>query len=168
MKRVVAVLMLALLGAHLVGSYVYFVIRAAEIKREMRATLRATPAEELDMLVMTRAEFDAAREDEHEIKWQGRMYDVARVEPVAGQVVVYALHDEAEDNLLAFLDAVLKNSAGDKKPVPDSLFSWLSLKYMSPVVVTVNPGPSTLKPFTPYYETFSELARTIVSPPPRS
>ncbi|MFN8692115.1 MAG: hypothetical protein ACK5XL_19165, partial [Cyclobacteriaceae bacterium] len=67
MKRVVAVLMLALLGAHLVGSYVYFVIRAAEIKREMRATLRATAAEELDMLVMTRAEFDAAREDEHEI-----------------------------------------------------------------------------------------------------
>ncbi len=160
--------LLVLMSAHLLGSYVYFALRAVAIKREMRAALQAAPAETLEVIRMTLPEYKAAREDEHEVRWHGRMYDVARAERQGDHVVLYALHDEAEDNLLSFLDAILKNSSRDKKPVPGSLMSWLSLKWLPAAWSVDSIEPARLKPTFGYQFMQSEQHTFILSPPPRS
>jgi hypothetical protein len=81
--------------------------------------------------------------------------------------LVYALHDEAEDNLLALLNEMVKRSSKDKKPVPSQLIQLLSLQF----VIIENKTPTlagiSVVHTTPYNSSFSFFVRGIESPPPR-
>ncbi|MCX8490954.1 MAG: hypothetical protein ORN54_07795, partial [Cyclobacteriaceae bacterium] len=82
----------------------------------------------LELIRLTKSEHQKSLHEEDELELNGRMYDVARVEVKEGIYLVYALHDRAEDNLLGFLDEVVKRSSSDKKPVPSQLlhfFYWI-------------------------------------------
>ena len=70
----------------------------------MRAALKNYPEEKLQRLVMTATQYELSKNDEGEVKWEGFMYDVARVIPQGDQCIVLALRDEAETSLLAFLN----------------------------------------------------------------
>ncbi len=96
----------------------------------MRTALKSLPEEHLTKLVLTETEFKQSRIEEHEIKVGGRMYDIARAQVAGGKVIVWCLHDEAEDNLLAFLDAVSTRAHQDTKPVPQSIQQFLALTFI--------------------------------------
>lgn len=150
------------------GVYVYFIGRLHEIKAEMRLALKTKPAEELDVLELSAVEFQRARVDDHEIKVNGKMYDLARVEKKGDRLMVYCLHDKAEDNLLSLLDSILKNASKDKKPVPGSGLSFLLafIPVTSPEVALFLFSP--VAPGTLYLDSFLEISRTVLGPPPRA
>jgi hypothetical protein len=166
-KRSAAILFLSVFLLNIAGTYVYFLLRLQEIKAEMREALKSKPTQELDVLELTVAEFQSARVDEHEIKVNGKMYDLARVEKKGDCLLVYCLHDEAEDNLLTLLDSILKNASKDKKPVPGSALAQLLLSIPSYSSLRFSPAVTEVERNTPYRNSCSVAIRAILAPPPR-
>lgn len=149
------------------GVYVYFIARLYDIKAEMRLALKAKPAEELEVLELTVAGFQQARVDEHEIEVRGNMYDIARIEKKGNNLVIYCLHDEAEDNLLSLLDSMLKNASKDKKQVPVNGMLFL-LAFVAKADLQISALSSIAShPCTFYSISLMETTRTVLGPPPR-
>ena len=149
------------------GSYIYFFVRLSGIRHEMRALLKNKPVEQLTLLTLTSEEYRMAKENDHEVKVNGKMYDIARIHVKNNKVLVYALHDEAEDNLLALLNEMVKRSSKDKKPVPSQLIQLLTLQFVNienkiPALARISVVHTT-----PYHSSFSSFIRGIESPPPR-
>ena len=57
----------------------------------MHALLATLPDEDLELVILTPAEFKQARVEEHEIKVDGNMFDIARVVEKDSKLYVYAL-----------------------------------------------------------------------------
>ncbi len=168
MKRVLGIILLNLLLLQAVGCYVYFIARLTAIRSEMREQLKYLPGNQLTLLTFTPEEYLHAKVDDHEVKVDGKMYDIARMTTTKNQVLIYAVHDEAEDNLLSFLDEILKRSSNDKKPVPSQLVQLLTLIF----IPTENQLPVNssvaLVHATEYTKSFLAFDRMIDSPPPRN
>lgn len=141
MKRLVPFFCLSLLLAHLVGFYVYFALRLEAIHESSRAAIRLLPDDRLDRLEFTPSEFRRiGGPDADEFRHLGKMYDVARIEYRSGIVVVYALHDKDEDDLLSFISAVVETAGQDDRPAPTALTRFLSLIFL-PASAPAVPAP---------------------------
>jgi len=167
-KRVTVILFLSLLLIQVAGCYIYFVGRLAAIRTEMREQLKYLPDDQLTLLKLTPEEFKKAKVDDHEVKVEGKMYDIARTTITKHHILVYAVHDEAEDNLLSFLDEILKRSSTDKKPVPSQLEELITLIFIPAENQLPAACSMDLIHSTHYSKTFLAFDRIIDSPPPRS
>lgn len=125
------------------------------------------PEESLTKLVLTEPEYIKSKVEEHELKVNGRMYDIARIQVHNGTVTVWCLHDEAEDNLLAFLDAVSTRAHGDSAPVPPSIQQFLSLTFLVPVFQFSFLSVAASKTETAYFMPAYATSLTVQNPPPR-
>jgi len=112
------------------AGYVYFIARLSSIRMEMREQLKSLPVHELTLLTLSESDYERAKVDDHEVKVDDKMYDIAWIERKGSKVLVYAKHDEAEDNLLSFLGEMLHRSANDKKPVPNQIIQLLTLDFV--------------------------------------
>jgi hypothetical protein len=167
-RRSISILLLTLLLANFAGSYLYFAFRALQIKREMRALLATLPEEELELIILTPEEFKQARVEDHEIKVNGNMFDIARVVEKESKLFVYGVYDEDEDNLLSFLNAVVSNLQKDSSQTPPS-FSLFSLLHYLPVQFDYNLTALPSKSLSPtfYNYSFVDFISVIDSPPPK-
>lgn len=133
----------------------------------MREQLKYLPEEKLTRFQFTPEEFRKVRVEDHEIKVAGKMFDIARITEQGRLIVVFALHDEAEDNLFSFLGEMVSRSANDKKPVPVQIEQLLTLSFLPTSFRMLHQGCLEINHTTPYrkadYETFVRLE----SPPPR-
>ena len=144
-KKLVPFFFLLLLLTQLVGYYVYFGFRLYTIHEESREALRQLPDHKLQQLRFTHDQFQAFGDDGyHEFEWNDRMYDVARVETSGNEVLVYALPDEAEDDLLSFLEAVTENVSKDHQPTPGSFVSFFMLSFLR-ADATIIPDQETIR-----------------------
>ena len=135
----------------------------------MRAVLATLPDEELELIILTPEEFKTARVEDHEIKVDRKMYDIARIETVDENLHVYCVHDEDEDNLLSFLDAVLNNIQQDKQPIPHSITQFTSLHYL-PVSsnIYLNTSATEIDHCVVYTQPHYELHLPVIIPPPKA
>lgn len=166
MKRIFSILVLILFLTHFAGFYIYFVVQLKQVRQEMRSQLRNLPTEELELLTLTSEEFQIARVEEHEVKVDGKMYDIARVEKQDNTILVYCLHDAAEDNLLAFLNKILSLPLKDSH-VPNGILHFYSLNYLPAHWSFIVPEAMLTTPFTAYTEMISEYSSAIAVPPPK-
>jgi hypothetical protein len=166
-KKITGIVFLSVLLLQVAGSYVYFIVRLSGIRHEMREQLKHIPDEELTLLTLTREEFQKAKADDHEVKVNGKMYDIARIVVNDKNVFVYALHDEAEDNLLALLNEMVKRSSKDKKPVPSQLIQLITLVFVPVESQLLQNSSVAFIHHTPYRETSVSFYTVIESPPPR-
>jgi hypothetical protein len=168
MKKLVAIGILSMLLLHVAGWYAYFGARLFTIHHEMRQLLKSTPTEKLELIKLTKAEYErTSREDEDEMELNGKMYDIARVELKEGVYFVYALHDGAEDSLLGFLDEVVKRSTTDKKPVPSQLLSFITWIYL-PVQNDFKFSCEMISIHASSYQNYySSIVSVIDAPPPK-
>ena len=148
----------------------YFGIRQAQIHREMRNKLKTLPADQLDIFHLTPSAYKQALRDGYdELEINGKMFDITRIEVKEEQVIVYALHDSAEDNLLSFLDQVLKSAAQDHQQIPSPLFQFSALTFLLPSTLSFsNPLPSSFRAFTNYAIRDFSFVPSLDTPPPRS
>ena len=169
MKKIFSISLLAFFIMHFAGFYVYFIIRQVQIHREMRCELRTMPADQLELMHLSGNAYRQALTEEDEMEIDGKMYDIARVEPDRDSVLVYALHDAAEDSLLSFIDKVLKNAAQDAQQVPSPLFQFASLAFIIPSVFTLESTRTiTNGAFTRYFAGESSIVLSLDTPPPRA
>ncbi len=133
----------------------------------MRAQLKNKPDEELTLLTFSAEEFRKVSVDDHEVKVSGKMYDIARIVSREDHVLLYVVHDEAEDNLLVLLNEMVQRSAKDKKPVPSQLLQLLSLLFLPVDHELLTPGIEIINHSTSYLFSQDSTSPTIDGPPPR-
>ncbi len=169
MRRASSIVLLTLLLANLVGPYAFFAYRAVQIKREMRALLTSLPDDDLVLVKLPPEAFRQAQVDEHEIKINGKMFDIARTVEKNGEVFVYGVYDKDEDNLLSFLDAVLNNLQEDAASSSPS-FSLLTVLQYLPEAFDYLAGTDALPitAHTAYSGSFTEYTTVLDSPPPQT
>jgi hypothetical protein len=166
-KKVIGIVFLSILLLQVAGSYVYFIVRLSAIRQEMREQLKNKPDEHLTLLTLSSDEYQKAKVNDHEVKVNEKMYDIARTVVKDDKVLVYALHDEAEDNLLTLLNEMVKRSSKDKKPVPSHLIQLITLLFIPVDNLFPQNNGVTLKHHTAYFETVISFASAIDLPPPR-
>ena len=168
MKKALSLSLLLELAVHVVGFYVYFTLRMMEIRQQKRYELSLLPTDQLDLIEVDRADFQPAWEEEMEMQWNNRMYDIARIEKTDSVVKIYCKHDADEDDLLALMNKVAETAGSDKKPVPSSLLSFLSLVFI-PTQGNFHFCSTVIAlPETPYVNSYNTLSYPIDSPPPRA
>jgi hypothetical protein len=167
-KRPASITFLLILLLNLVGGYVYFGVRLVHIRKEMRAELRQKDDSELEKIVLPIKEYKKALVEDDEMELNDRMYDIARTEIQGDTIIVYCLHDENEDNLLVLLDSILNNASNDKKSVPSSLLSFISLISL-PVHIDSNMIDNDKEDHqTIYLFSQSNSVKQILAPPPKN
>lgn len=168
-RKFTSFLILALLVVHLAGFYAYFVVRLGEVRMEMRKKLADLPDENLEVVMVPRQAFRSSWLEEREMKWMGKMYDIARVVDAGESVRVYCLHDEKEDDLLNFISAVVETSRHDTRQAPTSLVQFFTLEYMaSQMLIPQPPELRSLSITTGYRESLIPFSPDPISPPPRT
>lgn len=168
-KRFISILLVCLLLAHLAGFYVYFIVRLGDLRMTMRQQLSSLPSGKLDKLTLPIQEFKMSWWEEREMEWEGKMYDIARLEYAGDRVIVYCLHDEAEDNLVAFMTRIVEMSSQDKDPAPTSVIQFFQLKFViTGLALTPCYPPMPITHFSVYCPSLSEVDHLPVTPPPRS
>jgi hypothetical protein len=168
-KKFLSIALLSFFLLHLAGFYVYFGIRQAHIHREMRSKLKYLPADQLEVIHLSPNAYQhSLRDNGDEIEVNGKMFDIARVEVKQGQVIIYCLHDSAEDNLLSFLDHVLKNATQDRQQIPAPLFQFSALTFVLPSAFSFkNFSPFECCGFTSYTISEFSFSPSLDTPPPR-
>lgn len=157
---------MSLFALQFAGLYGYFAIRLIAIRKEMKALLRNLPESELERIVISIKEFRSIDEEEGEIELNGKMYDIAKIEKHNDHYVLFALHDEHEDNLLSLLDEMIKRSGNDKKPVPSQIFQFLSLLFLPVENKFVFNAEESSTGFTSYLNLYSFTEISNSTPPP--
>lgn len=169
MKKSVGLVLLILLFFQLGGSYVYFMIRMVVRHAEMREQLSTLPSDQLTLLIFSESDYEQTIVDDREVKADGKMYDVARIEKKGGKILVYALQDEAEDNLLSFVYSIFENDSGDEKQIPNQVYQFITLSFLAPINTFAQPSFDFLsKGSTPYFVNESSFISSINSPPPKA
>ena len=168
MKKLFSIGLVSLFLLHFAGVYTYFGVRLMAIRQEMRLLLKVTPDEKLELIQLTKSEYQKYLHEEDELELNGKMYDIARVEVKEGIYFVYALHDGAEDNLLGFLNEVLKRSSSDKKPVPSQLVSFMAWVYLPVQNEFRFSAESVSIGTTLYLDLYAAFSSVVESPPPRA
>lgn len=167
-KRSLSVLVLCLFLAHFAGFYIYFFVQLRHVRKEMRAQLKYLPEEQLQLIKLSTTEYKKAKVDEHEIKVNGKMYDIARIQVKTDSVLVYGLHDKAEDSLLAFLDKILSLPLKDKN-APNQVLKFTSLSFIVPEVLQHNTSRCVIPVAkTGYLVSHTQFIHNPVSPPPKA
>lgn len=166
MKRAASIFLIVIICLQVGGFYVYYSFRLSDIHREMRAQLRNLPADQLQQLVLSKKDYDAARVGGDEVRVDGRMYDIARLTVVGDSVHIYCLHDEAEDNLIAFMGEILHRVHTDDEPVNVSVILLFALKFVPSHFILTQPEPATDRLTTAYQFHSSTCFQSSSTPPP--
>jgi hypothetical protein len=167
MKKFFAIGIVSLFLLHLAGVYTYFGVRMMAIHKEMKAKLKMLPADKLEKIILSKEEFKRINFDEEEVELKGKMYDIAKIVEQENHFIIYALHDESEDDLLSFLDEITKKSSDDKEPVPSQLLQFLGLVFIPTSNSFHFPQVTSEKHFSFYSNRYSAFHTSIESPPPR-
>jgi hypothetical protein len=125
-------ILLGILLLNLLGFYSYFFVRLQDIHEASKAALQQIPKSELTHFVFAVEEFNSLKIEDHEIQFEGRMYDIAFTEFDGSVIHVYALHDAAEDNLLAFIKTVVKRVDDDNQQPEFCFVNYLTLLFTVP------------------------------------
>ena len=134
----------------------------------MKAQLRTLSNDQLTRLELSLEEYLAAKVEDHELKINGKMYDIAREELIGGKIMVDALQDEAEDSLFSFLDEITKRTTHDKARASTSLIQFTTLHFLIPNFSNLTSSVSECMHTTTGYQfSISSYCRAIESPPPR-
>ncbi|MFM8832158.1 MAG: hypothetical protein ACKOEV_00715 [Cytophagales bacterium] len=121
----------------------------------------------MELIQLTKSDYQKSLQEEDELELNGKMYDIARVEVKDDIYFVYALHDGAEDNLLGFLNEVLKRSSSDKKPVPSQLVSFMTWVYLPVQNEFKFSSESVSIGTTLYLDLYASISTLVESPPPQ-
>jgi hypothetical protein len=115
------------------GFYVYYALQLYRIKNEMRAALAERPDNELQLLKVTRAQFEEALIEENEIRVEEKTYDIARIKKIGDSLYVYCMHDQAEDDLFSTISKLVADPLKNQNAIPKSVIKFMSLVFLIPL-----------------------------------
>lgn len=121
MKKAGVILLLFVITFQMVGVFLLFKAKQMEVRQDMKMKIKSgVPDAELTILRFSRDQADGLKwMEDHEFRYEGRMYDVVKT-TVDGEIVIYhCIHDEQESKLFSHLDNMVANElAKDKNTNP--------------------------------------------------
>lgn len=156
------------------GYLMHTKLQLRALKREMRSQLREGHynSEEVITLTFEPEDFGVPANapekiDKHEIRWQGKLYDVVSASFTNGHLVVRCIPDEQETQLLARFLHYVKEKMGDKKQdSPQSQFSFWQFVNTVPFVFQPMLMTAAAKPAMHYGFAASLFRPGVPVPPP--
>jgi hypothetical protein len=133
----------------------------------MKAKLRELPEEKLEKITISKNDIGKLDSDQKEIELNGKMYDIAKVVKQGDDFIIYALPDKSEDDLLSFLDELVRQSNNDKKPIPSQLLEFFSLVFIKTQNNFSFCQESHQRHFFSYCNLYTSIRASIQSPPPQ-
>jgi hypothetical protein len=173
-KKVGSILLLLGFGWFAFGYLMHTKLELRALKREMRSQLRAGSynSEEIITITFQPDDFGKAADvpekiDKHEIRWQGKMYDVVSASFADGKLVIRCIPDEQETQLLAKFFHFVKDKMGDKKKdSQQNQFSFWQFVNSSHFVFQPMLMHDAGQPAMPYRLGYSSFRPGVPVPPP--
>lgn len=138
MRNLVAIALLFFMLLQAAGYIVVFEIQKHGIRREIKQQIKAgVPQAELVLFKICEEKPDPAfqRVDEHEFRYDGKMYDIVRQESHGDRTWYYCLADEKETQLFAHLEELVKrgmNQNPEQQQRLERLLNICGLLFFSP------------------------------------
>jgi hypothetical protein len=166
-RRTAAIVFLLIWLINFSGASVFFMVQIHRQKRTMRELLASLPEKKLVHLTMSAVEFERLRVEKHELKINGRMFDIAFKKASGDRLDVYGLYDEKEDALLSSLRQESRQQHADPS-AHQSITSFLSLQFLVPEeAYSVVQFTTTTRPSDTISLLYSSRLRAPEGPPPR-
>jgi hypothetical protein len=150
--------------AYLCGSMGIFTSGFLDYHRNgFQELVRESPAG-VEKLVFTPSTFQLIQweKEGEEFEWQGKMYDVSKIEKTKNAITIECVHDDLEDAILSFLDVKGQQSASTRakgKIQPLYFQGLLEYNFLRPASRSLS-GP-------PDHSSKDPKSPEIPSPPPR-
>lgn len=167
-KRCYSLFLLLILGVNTAGFYVYYALELQRIRSAVRDEIKSLPIDQLQYFRFTRTLYDDLRVGDDELKVDGKMYDIAQITFSGDEVVIYALHDEDEDNLLILVSEILSKPIDAKSSIPPEVLHFLSLVFVPETFDFPIAQFCSGKNEVVYNFSISAFHNTIETPPPRA
>ena len=165
MRKIGAIAVLLVFLINAAGFYLYYIVQLQQIRKEMREALKLTPDSELEILTLTKKQFLESKVEEHEIRVNDKMYDIARTKLQGDMILVYCIHDQKEDNLLAFLNEIIGKPL--KAKAPRQVFQFISLSYLVPSSdLNIDEDENKITVGIQYIFSLQTFSASPASPPP--
>ena len=151
------------------GYYLYVALQEIKFHQTFFENQENYSDEEITLLNLTSAEFNSALVDDHELRIDGKMYDIIRVEQVGDCLMVYAWLDHEEGELLELLSHIFHDDQEEsqKGELSNSISQLLCLNFTFPE--NLIPEPQQLSPIPPdlYSVNHISFISELESPPPQ-
>ena len=131
MKKLVYILLLAVLLLQSGGLVVLYRIRQMSIKYTMMQELKQEE-KNLEKLVLTLSDFEKCRINGHEIRYHGNMYDIKSSHITGENITLTVINDKKEAKILKKLKHLAENDHESSNRLPDKLIKFMSLTYVFP------------------------------------
>ncbi len=116
-KKTFCVILLLIFLFNLVGYYVFFEVRRAQIKEEITTSIKKiTPESKLHRITLSNTELSAInwKEKNKEFYFKGELYDIVKKEITGNNTVFYCINDKKEKTLYAQLEKII-NETGNSE-----------------------------------------------------
>ena len=168
LKKIVAILFLAIIFINQLGYYFLHNIQQYQLKREIkRAMLSAIPESALELITET----DQAvwEEEGKEFHLNGEMYDVVKIKTHNGKTVYYCINDKKEKRLLdRLIKLVNANDDSQRGRSGKMTVKFQLCDYEMPGVENTPIVFENRPQYTGFISRLICTEREILSPPPRS
>lgn len=130
LKSVFAFSLFVLLLVNLLGFYIAFILKQEDIKKDVSVLIEKTESKSNASLQFTNSQFAQLSwtTEGKEFQYQGKMYDVVRIERAANTVKIFYEEDTAETQLISDfvkLFTQASDKAGSNGPVKNILLHFL-------------------------------------------
>lgn len=129
-RHITASSLLIILLINGLGFYVFYALELKRIHDSSRELIKILPDAQLTRIILSLEEYKDSKVGADELKLDEKMYDVARLEHKADSVIVYAMHDEEEENILSFVGTIISQPEFDHSRVPASVIQFLNVSYL--------------------------------------
>lgn len=171
LKIFIGWIMLALLCYNMYGYFLVFELSEALNRSSMNEFLSGADDDELQVLKITDVS-KIIREENHEIIFEGKRYDVKKEILKDGIIYFYCIHDHAEENLYAGFYSSLRDNSGAQTEKPGhyvfDLFKHLVKNYYSNEAVAKIPDAILVNSVFVRNDTFQyHFFSSVITPPPK-
>lgn len=168
MKRFASILILTIMLFNGAGFYIFYFQRLHEVKDQMRKAMKLLPEEKLEKILVPSFAFAQALVGEDEMRWNGRMYDIAKIEKQPDHVMVYCLRDHKEEDLIGIITGIFSEPLNVSE-VPLAVVQFLGLTFLLPEAGhAISAGAMKNIPSSHFVLYFPETCASICTPPPEA
>jgi hypothetical protein len=167
-KKITAILLIACLAFCAAGYHFVFHFQVWQAKSEMKLRLlHSAKLKEITELSFTPEEQQRLKwEDDHELSFNGEMYDVIDQYLKNGKLVLRCIDDRKETGLIEAYLRFHKNN-NDNRPL-SAMMQLMSAQFIVPSTILAEPSTRSLNnSFGIYSSTIASVTTSIHTPPPR-
>jgi len=166
LRRIVALILLAVFLINLEGAWILFLIRQRTITKEIRTSiLKNLKEKDLTLIVITTGELNCIRwvKAGSEFIYKGSMFDIVKTEPGKDKTAFYCINDQEEKKLIE----EYQKSCEKMDQTLKILRITMNMNYLCTGCSFKVPLPAEAHEYVPNILFYSSRTGDIQSPPPK-